>query len=200
MRIAVLLGLLIAQPAGAPLAQEFDFLAVAGHRVATTHALPLRLILPPRLLPLGETHFRESYGGPSFDVSATAFASDSELAAIHAEVHTDRSGGLDYSDLTPDTLAGIPLHSRVDCFDLREESDEDIEGNGFLRFLRDRGFDFDRAFVLKRSFLTDSEGTAEVVLSYGRALPACPPDGVTPALAADVTRAAHVAFGSLTRD
>lgn len=197
MRIAAIIVALTGALCGVSTAQEFDHLAVDGDAVSTTHGLPLTVSLPDRLESLGETHFRESYGGPSFDVSAAAFASDSELVAIHAETHTDGSGGLDYSDLTPDTLAGIPLHSRVDCFDLREETPEDIEGNGFLRFLRERGFDFERAFVLKRFFLTDTEGASEVVLSYGRETPACPAGGVPAALAAEVGQGARAAFASL---
>ena len=108
MRIAVLLGLLIAQPAGAPLAQEFDFLAVAGHRVATTHALPLRLILPPRLLPLGETHFRESYGGPSFD--------EGPLPNSISNGRSSKNWLRNYSRQTCPLLAGIrPQPRRSAC-------------------------------------------------------------------------------------
>ena len=194
LRLASLLALSIASAASA---QEFDHLAVDGHAVATTHGLPLTLALPQDLTPLGETHFRESYGGPSFDVSATAFASDSVLVAVHAEAHTDGTGGLDYSELPPDTLAGVALHSRVDCFDLREESDEDVDANGFLRFLRDAGYDFDRALVLKRMYLTDPEGRAEVVLSFGRVVSACGADARSASITEQVRRGARAAFGSL---
>ena len=197
MKLLVAIFVLSLAGASGSAAQVFDHLAVAGHAVSTTHGLPLSLTVPGDLRPLGETHFRESYGGPSFDVSATAFHDDSILVAIHAETHTDGSGGLDYSELSPDTLAGIAFNSRIDCFDLREETAEDIQANGFLRFLRDGGYDFDRALVLKRLFRTDSEGRAEVVLSYGREVPACGDSDLPAALAEDVDRGARSAFGSL---
>lgn len=159
---------------------EFDHLKVEGNRVETTHALPLALSVPPGLAPLGERHFVESYGGPAFRVSAAAWTDDSLLVAVHAETLVDGAGGLDYSGLDPDSLAGISFTSRTDCFDLHEETPEDIEANGFLRLLRDGGFAFDSAMALKRYFKTDPRGTAEVVLSYGRRLAACAPEGSAP--------------------
>jgi hypothetical protein len=175
-------------------------LDVNGTRVATTHGLALHFTVPSDLQALGETHFRESYGGPSFDVSATAFADDSTLLAVHAETLTDGSGGLDYSEFSADTLAGRALHSRIDCFDLREETAEDIEGNGFLRFLDGAGFDFDRALVIKRYYLVNHEGTAEVVLSYGRVVGTCGSGEVPRAGAAEVSRASRRAFADLQVD
>jgi hypothetical protein len=193
--------LLAGTAATAPVrAQEFDHLDVNGHRIATTHGLALRFTVPSQLQALGETHFRESYGGPSFDVSATAFASDSVLLAVHAETHTDGSGGLDYSEYPADTLAGWPLHSRIDCFDLREVAAEHVEGNGFLRFLHGAGFDFDRALVLKRHYLVNEEGTAEVVLSYGRTVDACGSGEVPPDVATEVSLASRRAFADLQPD
>lgn len=130
---------------------------------------------------LGRTSFAESYGGPVFHVTAAAWMDADRLAAVHAETHADGSGGLDYSDLAPDSLAGRPFTSRTDCFDLREETPEDVEANGFLRFLASQGYDFDTAIALERFFATNPEGTAEVVVSFGLRVAACGPDGAVPA-------------------
>jgi len=178
----------------------FDYLQVDGQHVRTSHGLPITLQIPPRLAPLGEAHFTEAYGGPAFNVSTAVFVDDSTLVAVHAERHVDNSGGLDYSELPVDSLAGIPLNADIGCFDLRSESAEDIDNNGFLRFLRDAEFSFDRAFVLKRFFLTNAEGTAEVVISYGQQMSECPDDGISEALAAGVSEKAQIAFAALRND
>lgn len=164
------------------LAQEpaFDHLRVDGHVVETTHGLPLALSIDGTLALLGETRFAESYDGPTFLVSAAAWSDAGRLVAVHAETLADGAGGLDYSDLRADSLAGRPFTSRIDCFDLREETAEDIESNGFLRFLAGAGFDFDTSVALKRYYATNPEGTAEVVVSYGVRLEACGPDGAAP--------------------
>jgi len=178
----------------------FDYLQVDGQHVRTSHGLPLAIQIPPHLAPLGEAHFTEAYGGPAFNVSTAVFVDDSTLVAVHAERHVDNSGGLDYSELPADTLAGIPLNADIGCFDLRSESSEDIENNGFLRFLRDEEFSFDRAFILKRFFLTNDEGTAEVVISYGQQMSECPEDGISDALAERVSQEAQNVFAALRID
>jgi len=178
----------------------FDYLQVDGQHVKTAHGLPLTLQIPTRLTPLGEAHFTEAYGGPAFNVSTAVFVDDSTLVAVHAERHVDSSGGLDYSELPADTLSGILLNADIGCFDLRSESAEDLENNGFLRFLRDEKFSFDRAFVLKRFFLTNDEGTAEVVISYGQQMSECPEDGISDALAARVSEEAQKVFAALRID
>lgn len=178
----------------------FDYLQVDGEHVRTSHGLPLTLQIPPRLAPLGEAHFTEAYGGPAFNISIAVYVGDSTLVAVHAERHVDNSGGLNYSELPADTLAGIPLNADIGCFDLRGESTEDIDNNGFLRFLRDAEFSFDRAFVLKRFFLTNDEGTAEVVISYGQQMSECPEDAISDALAARVSEKAQIAFAALRID
>jgi len=66
--------------------------------------------------------------------------------------------------------------------------------------LRDAEFSFDRAFVLKRFFLTNAEGTAEVVISYGQQMSECPDDGISEALAARVSEKAQLAFAALRID
>jgi hypothetical protein len=175
----------------------FDYLQVDGHHVRATHGLPLVLEVPADLKPLGEAHFSEAYGGPAFNISIIVYANDSTLVSVHAERHVDGSAGLDYSELPADSLADISLNADIGCFDLRDESQEDIEANGFLSFLRDAEFSFDRAFVLKRYFLTNSEGTAEVVISYGRSVASCPADDVPEELAHRISDEAEAAFGSL---
>lgn len=200
-RSALALALLLALAPGAARAQAPpSLLRVDGRRVTAENGVPLVLVVPDGPAWLGVTRFRESYGGPDFDVTATAFADDSVLIAVHAEVHADGSGGLDYSNLAPDSLAGIPFTSDVGCFDLREETDEDVAGNGFLRFLRSKGFSFDRAVVLKRYFTTNEAGSAEVVLSYGRIVGGCGADGAPPPGAAErVAAGSRRAFADLTR-
>lgn len=178
--------------------QSFRWLEVTGHVIRTTHSLPLVLRVPGSLRFVGETDFVEAYGGPAFDVSAAAFSSDSVLLAVHAETHADGSGGLDYSDLSPDPLAGLPFTSRLRCWDLRDETEEDIRGNHFLAFLRDRGFDLRSAILVKQYLATDDAGRAEVVLSYGRRLESCSDDAVARETSR-VEREARAAFASLRK-
>ena len=136
----------------------FDYLAVAGQTVSTTHDIPADLTVPDRFELMGEVHFQEAYGGPQFNISSVVYTTDTELLAIHAEEHTDGSGGLDYTELTVDTLAGVGLNSRAGCFDLSTETEEDLANNGFLRFLRENGYPFDTVLAMKQYFLTNSAG------------------------------------------
>lgn len=179
---------------------EFDYVEVTGSNVRTMHDLKMSFVVPERFSLLGEANFSEAYGGPTFNISTAAFTDDSTLASVHAEQYADGSGGLDYGEMPADTLAGIPVNAGIGCFDLRSETPEDIAGNGFLTLLSDSGFSFDRAFVLKRFFLTNAPGTAEVVLSYGIAVDRCVEEGVTDEMALRVSEEARAAFASLQAD
>ena len=50
-----------------------------------------------------------------FNVSMAAFSKGDSIILMHAEMHTDGSGGLDYSKLKAETLNGIKFTSREQC-------------------------------------------------------------------------------------
>jgi hypothetical protein len=99
------------------------------------------------------------------------FSRGSDLLLIHAETHTDGSGGLDYSDLKPATLSGLPFTNRTQC--ASSEDKAELDENPQIQFVRSKVFDLSIPFLLEQFFATSKDGTAEVVISYGRAVKGC---------------------------
>src|SRR4051812_33779681 len=96
----------------------FDYLKVNGHKVQTTHQLNYRLEIDKSYRLLGETNHQPTFDGKEFNVSLAAYARNASFVMIHAETHTDGSGGLDYSKLKPETFGGINFTSREQCAEL----------------------------------------------------------------------------------
>jgi hypothetical protein len=111
------------------------------------------------------------YGKHQFNVSFAAFSNGPNLIMVHAETHTDGSGGLDYSDLKPTSLNGHAFTWREQC--ASAEDDKELKNNPQIQFLRTAGFDMKTPFYLRQLFTTSKKGTSEVVISYGREVPAC---------------------------
>jgi len=100
-----------------------------------------------------------------------AFAKLDQLILIHAEMHTDNSGGLDYSKLAPASLSGIAFTSKEQCVTAEDEPDPD--SNPQLRFLRDKGYAMVFPMYLKQYFTTSRDGRAELVLTFGQRVASC---------------------------
>lgn len=151
----------------------FDYIKTNNNKVITNHFLKSELILDNNYSHFGEANFIETYGGPYFNISTETFFRDDEIIIIHAEIKSDSSSGLDYSQLNPDSLNGYKCNSRISCFNLFEESEEDIKANKYMQFLKEKSFDFNKALFIKQYFFTNEDGKAEVVLSYGKIITAC---------------------------
>jgi hypothetical protein len=94
---------------------KFDYLKVKGHTVESVHKLKYVVKVDKSFRLLGEYHHQPTYAEKMFNVSVAAYANGESLIMMHAEAHTDNSGGLDYSDLKPDPLNGIKFTSREQC-------------------------------------------------------------------------------------
>ncbi|KAB2839041.1 MAG: hypothetical protein F9K45_10600, partial [Melioribacteraceae bacterium] len=124
--------------------EGFDYIKTDKNKILTNHFLKSELNLDADFLHFGEANFIETYGGTFFNISTETFLREDEIIILHAEVKSDSAGGLDYSHLTPDSLNGYKCNSRISCFNLFDESEEDIKANKYLQFLKQNSFDFNK--------------------------------------------------------
>jgi hypothetical protein len=176
-------------------AQTFDYLNVDGNTVETTHPAKYRFKLSKALKPLGEFHHQPVYEGVRFNVSLAAFAREDRLLMVHAEMHTDQSGGLDYSKLPPAEVRGVRFNMREQCVTLADVRDP--YGNPELRFVRDRGFVVLPPLYLRQFYATSPDGTAEVVLTYATRVESCGGDALTAEFKAGVEKELRSAVKSV---
>ena len=156
-----------------------DYLKVKGHQVESTHQARFKLKVDKSYKLLGEFHHQPTYAEKQFNVSLAAFAKNDAVVLIHAETHTDGSGGLDYSKLTPVVFGDIKFTSREQC---ATPSDiPDPYSNPELRFVRDSGYNIALPMYLKQYFVTSSDGRAEIVLTYGKRVASCGDETITSA-------------------
>ena len=167
---------------------KFDYLSVKGRKVESTHRIKYRLEVDTSFKLLGEYHHQPTYAGKMFNVSVAAYAQGERLLMIHAEAHTDGSGGLDYTNLKPDPLNGISFNSREQCAVLAEIPDPDSIPD--LRFLKEKGFNPRPAMFLKQYLIASADGSAEYVLSYGRRVASCSNEVITPQFKSEIEREA----------
>ncbi|HZB43808.1 MAG TPA: hypothetical protein VE360_01120 [Pyrinomonadaceae bacterium] len=189
MRLIILVGVAACVALTSFAQDKFDYLKVEGQTVESTHKLRYVARIDKSFKPLGEHHHQPTYGAKMFNVSVAAYARGDDLVMIHAEAHTDGSGGLDYSNLKPDPLGGIGFTSREQCAVLAEIPDPYSIPD--LRFLRDKGFTPAPAVFLKQYLIASPDGSAEYVYSYGRRVASCGDGVLTPAFKAGVERAAR---------
>lgn len=149
----------------------FDYLEVKNSSVKTTHQAKYKIRIDKSFKLLGEFDHQPTYGDKQFNVSMAAFSAAENIIMIHAETHTDGSGGLDYSKLAPDALNGLKFTSREQCAAAEDEAE--LAANPQIKFLRDKGFSLTLPFYLKQYFTTSADGKAEVVISYGRHISSC---------------------------
>ncbi len=150
---------------------DFDYLEISKNTVRSTHGTNYKIKVDRSFKLLGEFSHQPTYGENQFNVSFAAYSDENNLIMIHAEKHTDGSGGLDYSELSPTELNGIKFTSRTQCAE--PEDDAELEANPEILFVRKQGFALKTPFFIKQYFVTDVAGTAEVVISYGRAVSDC---------------------------
>jgi hypothetical protein len=160
--------ILTAKPAQS---EKFDYLDARGNTLRSTHKVSLKLKVNKSFKFLGEFHHQPIYADKQFNVSLAAFAKDEAVILVHAETHTDGSGGLDYNNLTPAKLGKINFNFREQCVTAAEIPDPYV--NPELRFLRDKGFAVTLPLYLRQYFTTAPDGTAEYVLTYGKRVSAC---------------------------
>ena len=188
MKLPLLLGAMLGFSLGhaGPGGVKFDYLKVRGNTAESTHKAKYKLEIDKSFKPLGEFHHQPVYEGVQFNVSLAAFSRGESIVMMHAETHTDGSGGLDYSKLRPETLDGVKFNTREQCATPAEVPDP--YSNPEFRFLRDKGFKAVLPIYLKQYLATSPDGAAEVVLSYGKRVAACGDATITPEFKAEVDR------------
>lgn len=180
-KLLILLSLLLTVSASAqdkPDAKiEFDHIDVDAHLnvVKTNHAARYTINIQNSFKFLGEFHHQAEYNGKGFDISMAVFRRGDDLLLIHAETHTDGSGGLDYSDLEAAKLDGLPFTRRTQC--ATKEDEEELKSNPQISFIGSKGFEFGYPFQLEQFFTTSEDGTSEIVISLGRAVNECTEKG-----------------------
>lgn len=156
---------------------DFDYLRIKGRKIISTHAAQYQIVIKRPFEFIGEFHHQPVYGEKQFNVSFAAFSNKEKLIMIHAETHSDGSGGLDYSNLEPAELTGLKFFSREQC--AAAEDAAELNENPQIKFLREKGFDIKPPFYLKQYFTTDPKGISELVISYGKPVASCDGNVVT---------------------
>lgn len=152
-------------------AQDFDYLKIRENRIKTTHQARYEILIDNTFSFLGEFHHQPTYDEKQFNVSLAAFHNGENLFLIHAETHTDGSGGLDYSELAPAALNKLSFTTREQCATAEDEAE--LKANPQIQFLEKQGFTVRAPFYLQQFFTTSADGKAEVVFSYGRRIMSC---------------------------
>lgn len=150
---------------------KFDYLKVNGNTVETTHQARYKIEIDKSFKFLGELNHQPVYEGKQFNVSLAAFTKGETVIFVHAETHTDGSGGLDYSKLKAASLNNLKFTSREQCAPV--EAAEDLSDNAEILFLREKKFAIMLPFYMKQFLATSADGKAEIVISYGTRVPAC---------------------------
>jgi hypothetical protein len=150
---------------------KFDYLKIGKNSVKSTHQARYEIKIDKSFKPLGEFHHQPIYDKKQFNVSMTAFSDGENLILTHAETHTDGTGGLDYSDLSPVSLNGLNFTSREQC--AGAEAEAAMNDNPQIKFIRSKGFNLSLPFYLKQFFVTSEDGKAEFVISYGKRIKSC---------------------------
>ncbi len=150
---------------------NFQYLKIDKNIVKTTHSAKYTIVIDRSFRFLGHFNHQPTYGDKQFNVSFAAYTDGVNLIMIHAEKHTDGSGGLDYSDLTPAVLNKLKFTMRDQC--ATKEDDEEMDSNPQIQVIRSVGFDLKTPFFLRQFFATSKSGDAEVVISYGRKVDKC---------------------------
>lgn len=150
----------------------FDFIYIDDSVVTTTHRLPSSFKVGDEFELFGVHDFFESNNGVTFKVSTATFLSSSEMIILFAEEHVNPQGVFTYN-LSQDTLNGLSAYRRENCFNLFEESEQDLRENEYLQFLKRKGFDFQQGLNMVQFIILNDEKSAEVVLSYVALHPEC---------------------------
>lgn len=150
---------------------KFDYVKIEKNSVKTTHQARYEIKIEKSFNSLGEFHHQPVYGEKQFNVSVAAFSDGADLILVHAETHTDGTGGLDYSNLSLASLDGLNFTSREQCAGAEDEAE--MNANPQIKFIRSKNYNLSFPFYLKQFFTTSKDGKAEVVISYGRKIESC---------------------------
>lgn len=167
---------------------SFDYLKINDHHIQTTHQLKYNLEINKSYKLLDTTNYQPTFDGKQFNVSLAAYAKDEDFIMIHAETHTDGSGGLDYSKLKTEKFNEINFNSREQCAEFNEAI---IDEEHDLKFLKDNSFNPLPAIFIKQYLTTSPDGKAEVVISYGKRVANCQPEVITEKLTSEIIRKAE---------
>ena len=144
---------------------RFDFIEVKGQEVISSHRLPIKFQVPVAFSLFGEHDFVEVHDDVPFKVSSATFISEGEMLILLAEEQLNPEGIFTY-DLPLDTLNNYLVYRRSGCFNLFEETDQDMKENGYLRFLKENDFNFDQGLNMIQFILINKEKSAEIVISF----------------------------------
>jgi len=167
------------------------YLYRSGNQIESTHNLRLSFTIDRAFRPIAAADYQPTFDGKKFNVSIIAFAHGSEFVMIHAEMHTDGSGGLDYSKFVKTELNKVPFTSREQCAEIDAQT---INEEHDLKLLSDGGFSSTPAIWLKQYYATSSDGTSEVVVSFGHRLRSCSDKDLTAAAKSSFDRRARMSI------
>ncbi len=150
----------------------FDFISVEGQKIITTHRLPMEFQVPDGFSLFGEHDFIEVHDDVPFKVSTVTFISEEAMLILLAEEQLNPEGTFTY-DLPLDTLNNYQVYRRAGCFNLFEETEQDMKENSYLRYLKKKDFNFDQGLNMVQFILINEKKSAEVVMSYATLQQAC---------------------------
>lgn len=177
--------------------ESFSFLKFKNNRLHASHEIPLAVEVADGYYKAGPINHHPIFNNHPFKVSLAAFVGDSSFIMVHAEKLVDNSGTLDYSDLDSTKFKGFAFVMRNQCAEL---TDEIIDEEHDLSFLKRNGFDLRPAVYLRQFLTTTDDGNSEVVLSYGKRVNSCADDEINTLFEEKFSRELNTQIISITMD
>lgn len=140
-------------------------------KLVTRNEVPLTIDRPKGFKPIGPVDHDSTFSNHPFAVTLAAYVGAGAFLMVHAERVLDHSGASDYSNLKIYELDGLTFHTKGQCASL---SESDVKEEHDIAFLATNGFNPMPAVYLRQLFLTSDDHNAEVVVTYGERLSACP--------------------------
>lgn len=150
--------------------QSFVFLEFENNKLQATHEIPLAVRVAEGYQEAGPVNHTPTFNDHPFKVSLAAFVGDSSFIMVHAEKLADNSGTLDYSNLDSTKFKGLDFVMRNQCAEL---TDEIIDEEHDLSFLKNNNFELKPAVYLRQFLTTTEDRNSELVLSYGKRVKSC---------------------------
>lgn len=139
----------------------------------TTHGLAYT-ITSEKMVAKGPKHRTDQFGDNPYEISLGALFSDDGVVMIHAERVANQSGASNYQDLARSKWPDDSFRfSGATCIDV---SDEEIEGEHDLEWLRDNGFEPTGPMVFVQYYATTDDFNDEIVITLLARVDACTPD------------------------
>lgn len=145
-------------------ALSFSYLTRSGDTLQTTHGLNYTFIASGGLELHGPSHRIATFNDVPFEISLAAFIRDDDAIMVHAERVADGSGASNYTRYPEsDWPDGDFRLAPPGCVAL---SEEDIDGEHDLEWLRDRGFTPTGAIYTVQYFASTPDFNDEIVISF----------------------------------